>query len=181
MATFLRNFTVAQITALATHLNTAQGTEGEVNSVWNTAIFQYLVQPHNVPRLIEPEASPPGSASKVDLVVADLVPLRDFRVLYEGKSKAGDAWDTVVRQLYDYGGEVARGQARKLFWLIGGKGAEVRFWRFDYPAAELYKMQGLKWERGAVRFVQQSQTPTYRIDQNNTEILGILLYLQANT
>ncbi|KZT38492.1 hypothetical protein SISSUDRAFT_1119595 [Sistotremastrum suecicum HHB10207 ss-3] len=183
---FLRYVTQYEMNQLQPWLGTAhEGSESEVNSIWNAALYQYFVDPSPKQRLIQPEATPFNSRSKIDLALADMEYSPDFLktpflVLFEGKSKAGDDWKHAIRQLFDYAVEVTKVQTQKTVWLIGGKGAEVKFWRFVYTDQE--QMKAIKWDISKLdsqnpTFENQTGGPTYKLALNRIEIQKILTYI----
>ncbi|CAE6505830.1 unnamed protein product [Rhizoctonia solani] len=166
--------------------------ESRVNGFWNAVLAQaayFPINQQNQPNyLVSPEERI-NAASRLDLYITRLEwvgnPARQVNLVpvavYEGKgSTAGDTWDSIRRQLHDYGQAITN-QTPNLpgVYLMGGKGQDARFWFYKrgYYTNPLPIWVG----RGRVIVKDSSQLPTlYNVGTGFPEIDSILRFIRAN-
>ncbi|KAH7320388.1 hypothetical protein B0J17DRAFT_685533 [Rhizoctonia solani] len=166
---FSPNLTIEQRNLLFAQMTS----ESRVNGFWNAVLAQaayFPIDELNQPNyLVSPEERI-NAASRLDLQPARQVNLIPIAV-YEGKgSTAGDTWEAIRRQLYDYGQAITN-QTPNLpgVYLMGAKGQDARFWFYK-------KVQG-----GRIIVKDSSQLPPlYNVGTGFPEIDGILRFIRAN-
>ncbi|KAJ8075686.1 hypothetical protein PM082_021316 [Marasmius tenuissimus] len=172
------NLPMNRMKTLATALATAP--ESFVNGTWNGVLHspKYFPQPDFI---IQPEYRVEG-VGDADLLVqrqsfaSDAVSWT-WRVVYEGKSQAGDSWEKINTQVIKYPRTAL--SAGQVCWCIGAKGRKVRFWRFK--KGDSAETRSLQWVNGKIKIWPENNTvQPYDIVDDQTEIESLLLHFRNN-
>lgn len=171
--------TAQQVSTLATFLASPAGQESDVNGVWNAVLHRFFVP---MGFFVKPEVRIDEN-NRIDLVVSqpNWAPALTWRpiILYEGKGQTGDSWERLKSQLHTYGqASVARG---KVVYCVGGKGKQVRFWKFKRDDMIDIKPMDLDPRTGTVRIRDVAEMPiAYDIDSQFGAIEFLMRYITQN-
>ena len=109
-------------------------------------------------------------------------PTRKPVLLYEGKGSAGDSWERLESQLFTYldktAGFIANG---KRCWALGGRGSEMKLWRFRKGNSEEQKLLPWAVEGGqAVEKQRRNAPPPYSVATNYDYVKILMDYVAAH-
>ncbi|EIW74791.1 hypothetical protein CONPUDRAFT_140255 [Coniophora puteana RWD-64-598 SS2] len=156
--------------------------ESDVNGVWNAAIHQSYPTA-NVEYVVAPEVRI-DDQNRLDLLVRSFTysaggnPTAKPVLLFEGKGSSGDSWERLESQLSGYLNRPGFLTPTQKCWALGGRGKDMKLWRFHKANAEFQKLLPWKVERGAAKEVPRERAPPpYSVVDNYDEVRILLDYI----